>query len=167
MSIYVFVSKVFDTEFLICWWVFVKKFQHVYLLHIHYFNVDHIEKIWSILICIYPIILCLIHLALKLIFNMRRAAQCFWDSWNTMGGCISKPNKRIKSKAKYIYRPFKLGRKIAPSSTIAPVENPVYEEASVGEIAVHLHGEPTVSRSSEVHLSHNQVGANSRVPLLS
>ncbi|KAL8533727.1 hypothetical protein ACS0TY_009936 [Phlomoides rotata] len=86
-----------------------------------------------------------------------------------MGGCVSKPNKRLKSKAKYIYRPFKLGRKIAPSSTIAPVDNPAYEEVSDGE-TVFLdiqNGEPTVCTSSEVQnldfqvpLSHNQVGAN-------
>lgn len=85
-----------------------------------------------------------------------------------MGGCASKPNKRLRSKAKYIYGPFKLRRKVAPSSIIAPVDNPECQEVSVGETS-----EPTVSRRPEVQnpdfqvdLSHNQVGANSRVPLL-
>lgn len=91
-----------------------------------------------------------------------------------MGGCISKPNKKLKSKAKYLYKSCKLRRKIAPSSTIAPVDHPVDEEVYASEFSVQefvfldiQNVETTVCRRSEVQLSHNQVGANSRVPLLS
>lgn len=40
-----------------------------------------------------------------------------------MGGCVSKPRNKLKSKAKYIYKSCRFRRKIAPSSLVAPLEN--------------------------------------------
>lgn len=47
-----------------------------------------------------------------------------------MGGCVSKPNKKLKSKAKCFYKSCRLRRKIAPSS---PFAAPLYRHAD-GEL---------------------------------
>lgn len=93
-----------------------------------------------------------------------------------MGSCVSKPNRKLKSKAKYIYRSCKIRRKTARSSVIAPVDHPPDEyicadEFSFQELVVVeiLNGESAVSRRSEmqnpdfqfseVQLSHRHAGA--------
>ncbi|KAK4430042.1 protein ENHANCED DISEASE RESISTANCE 2-like [Sesamum alatum] len=50
-----------------------------------------------------------------------------------MGGCVSRPNKKLKSKAKYLYKSCKFRRKIAPSSPFAPLDHRTDEEFHVGD----------------------------------
>ncbi|KAK4399832.1 hypothetical protein Sango_1089300 [Sesamum angolense] len=39
-----------------------------------------------------------------------------------MGGCVSKPRNKLKSKVKYLYKSCKFSRKIAPSIPVAPID---------------------------------------------
>ncbi|KAL2233527.1 UNVERIFIED_CONTAM: hypothetical protein Sindi_1532700 [Sesamum indicum] len=39
-----------------------------------------------------------------------------------MGGCVSKPRSKLKSKVKYFYKSCKFNRKIAPSILVAPID---------------------------------------------
>ncbi|XP_011075550.1 uncharacterized protein LOC105160004 [Sesamum indicum] len=50
-----------------------------------------------------------------------------------MGGCVSRPNKKLKSKAKYLYKSCKFRRKIAPSSPFAPLDHHTDEEFHVSD----------------------------------
>ncbi|KAL0420969.1 UNVERIFIED_CONTAM: hypothetical protein Slati_3119800 [Sesamum latifolium] len=50
-----------------------------------------------------------------------------------MGGCVSRPNKKLKSKAKYLYKSCKFRRKIAPSSPFAPLDHHADEEFRVSD----------------------------------
>lgn len=94
-----------------------------------------------------------------------------------MGSCVSKPNKKLKSKAKYIYRSCKIRRKTARSSVIAPIDHPPDEDVCADEFSFQefvvvdtLDAEGAVcSRSevqnhyfqfSEVQLSYNQAVAD-------
>ncbi|KAH6754861.1 DUF1336 family protein [Perilla frutescens var. hirtella] len=94
-----------------------------------------------------------------------------------MGSCVSKPNRKLKSKAKYIYRSCKIRRKTARSSVIAPVDHPPDEDICADEFSFQefvvveiLNGERAVcSRSevqnpdfqfSDVQLSHRHAGAD-------
>lgn len=87
-----------------------------------------------------------------------------------MGSCVSKPNKKLKSKAKYIYRSCKIRRKTARSSVIAPIDHAPDEDVCADEFSfqefVVVDGEGAVCSRSEVQLSHSQADADSRFPLL-
>ncbi|KAL0336448.1 UNVERIFIED_CONTAM: protein ENHANCED DISEASE RESISTANCE 2-like [Sesamum radiatum] len=50
-----------------------------------------------------------------------------------MGGCVSRPNKKLKSKANYLYKSCKFRRKIAPSSPFAPLDHHTGEEFHVSD----------------------------------
>ncbi|PIN07751.1 hypothetical protein CDL12_19669 [Handroanthus impetiginosus] len=83
-----------------------------------------------------------------------------------MGGCVSKPNKKLKSKAKNFYKSCKFRRKIAPSSLIATLDRHGEEKVYGGEfpgrefVFVDVrNGETAICRRSEVQWNRNQVGA--------
>lgn len=52
-----------------------------------------------------------------------------------MGSCVSKPNKKLKSKAKHIYRSCKIRRKVPRSSVIAPLDHRQDGEACLDELS--------------------------------
>ncbi|KAG6426243.1 hypothetical protein SASPL_110463 [Salvia splendens] len=54
-----------------------------------------------------------------------------------MGSCVSKPNRKLKSKAKRIYRSCKIRRKTARSSVIAPIDQPPDEGVCADEFCFH------------------------------
>ncbi|KAL1551077.1 hypothetical protein AAHA92_18963 [Salvia divinorum] len=91
-----------------------------------------------------------------------------------MGSCVSKPNRKLKSKAKHIYRSCKIRRKTARSSVIAPIDQPpdegvcddefcfheyVMVDVPIGGTAVCRRYEPGV-QFPEVEPSHNQAVAD-------
>ncbi|KAL3840545.1 hypothetical protein ACJIZ3_025136 [Penstemon smallii] len=72
-----------------------------------------------------------------------------------MGGCVSKPKKKIKSKAKYMYKSCKLRRKIAPSIPLELVDQDfVLLDIQKGETTIKF-----------VQSNHNQVCANDKAIL--
>ncbi|XP_042049152.1 uncharacterized protein LOC121794858 isoform X1 [Salvia splendens] len=54
-----------------------------------------------------------------------------------MGSCVSKPNRKLKSKAKHIYRSCKIRRKTARSNVIAPIDQHPDEGVCADEFCFH------------------------------
>ncbi|XP_057777309.1 uncharacterized protein LOC130995864 isoform X2 [Salvia miltiorrhiza] len=94
-----------------------------------------------------------------------------------MGSCVSKPNRKLKSKAKHIYRSCKIRRKTARSSVIAPIDQPPDDGVDADEFCFHEYvmvditdGRTAVCRRyevqspefqfPEVELRHNQAVAD-------
>lgn len=90
-----------------------------------------------------------------------------------MGSCVSKPNKKLKSKAKNIYRSCKIRRKVPRSSVIAPLDHRQDGEACLDEFSFQefvMVGIPSCEAAvpgslefqfSEVERSQNQAAASS------
>ncbi|KAL0327147.1 UNVERIFIED_CONTAM: hypothetical protein Sangu_1792700 [Sesamum angustifolium] len=74
-----------------------------------------------------------------------------------MGGCVSKPRNKLKSKVKYLYKSCKFSRKIAPSIPVAPIDQNTDGDVYANDFPIQdfdfvgvQNGESIICRRAEV-----------------
>ncbi|KAL0447021.1 UNVERIFIED_CONTAM: hypothetical protein Slati_1830000 [Sesamum latifolium] len=74
-----------------------------------------------------------------------------------MGGCVSKPRNKLKSKVKYFYKACKFNRKIAPSIVVAPIDQNTDGDVYANDFPIQdfefvgvQNGESIICRRAEV-----------------